>query len=151
MVNNLFTSKLHDIIIPDEDSNGDGSLETFNQIFLVINFVDLDLKKIFTTHRPKKFCDKQILHILYNLLCGINFLHSANVIHRDLKPSNVLIDKQCTVTICDFGLARTLSSRHGENKSRSNNCTSDNTSSLNFTEQAASGQQCVSKQKNEEQ
>ena len=57
MSNNLFTSKLHDIIIPDEDSVENGSMETFNQIFLVINFVDLELKKIFTTHRPKKFGD----------------------------------------------------------------------------------------------
>lgn len=124
MNNNLFTTKLHDIIIPDEENLGVGALESFNQIFLVINYVDLDLKKIFTTHRPKKFGDNQVLHILYNLLCGINFLHSANVIHRDLKPSNVLIDKECTVTICDFGLARTLSSRH--RYGRSNNYTRSN-------------------------
>jgi hypothetical protein len=49
MGNNLFTTKLHDIIIPDEDGVGEQSYETFNQIFLVINYVDLDLKKIFTT------------------------------------------------------------------------------------------------------
>lgn len=109
MGNNLFTTKLYDIIIPDEEGMGVRHLETFNQIFLVINYVDLDLKKIFTTQRPKTFGDNHVLIILYNLLCGINFLHSANVIHRDLKPSNVLINKECTVTICDFGLARTLS------------------------------------------
>ena len=105
----MFTTRLHDIIIPDEEGLGERSLETFNQIFLVINYVDLDLKKIFTTQRPKKFADNHVLIILYNLLCGINFLHSANVIHRDLKPSNVLINKECAITICDFGLARTLS------------------------------------------
>lgn len=127
MSNNLFTTKLHDIIIPDEENLGVGALESFNQIFLVINFVDLDLKKIFTSHRPKRFGDKQVLHILYNLLCGINFLHSADVIHRDLKPSNVLIDKECTVTICDFGLARTISSRH-RRLGRSNNYTRSNSS-----------------------
>ena len=108
MENNLFTTKLHDIIIPVDEGMGDKSLETFNHIFFVINYVDHDLKKIFTTSRPKRFGDNHVLHILYNLLCGINFLHSANVIHRDLKPSNVLIDSGCEVTICDFGLARTL-------------------------------------------
>lgn len=46
--------------------------------------------------------------ILYNLLCAVNFLHTANVIHRDLKPSNVLLTDQCSVKICDFGLARTV-------------------------------------------
>jgi mitogen-activated protein kinase 1/3 len=136
MNNNLFTTKLHDIIIPDEENLGVRALESFNQIFLVINFVDLDLKKIFTSHRPKRFGDKQVLHILYNLLCGINFLHSADVIHRDLKPSNVLIDKECTVTICDFGLARTISNRH-RRTGRSNNYTRSN-SSVNMSEQVTS-------------
>jgi len=108
MGNNFFTTKLHNIIIPDEDGTGVKSLESFNQIFLVIDFIDHDLKKIFTTARPRSFNDNHVLIILYNLLCGINFLHSANVIHRDLKPSNVLINKECTVAVCDFGLARTL-------------------------------------------
>lgn len=44
--------------------------------------------------------------ILYNSLCALNFLHTANVMHRDIKPSNLLIDNQCGVKICDFGLAR---------------------------------------------
>ena len=49
-----------------------------------------------------------MLTILYNLLCSLKFLHSANVIHRDIKPGNILIDNYCSIKICDFGLARTL-------------------------------------------
>ena len=42
------------------------------------------------------------------MLCGIRFLHSANVLHRDLKPANVLLNENCQIQLCDFGLARTL-------------------------------------------
>lgn len=46
--------------------------------------------------------------ILYNLLCSLNYMHSANIVHRDLKPANILVDDCCQVMLCDFGLSRTL-------------------------------------------
>uniref|UniRef100_A0A5K3FJZ4 Mitogen-activated protein kinase n=1 Tax=Mesocestoides corti TaxID=53468 RepID=A0A5K3FJZ4_MESCO len=49
--------------------------------------------------------------VMYQLLKALCYLHSAEVIHRDLKPSNVLIDSNCCVKLCDFGLARSLASR----------------------------------------
>lgn len=36
----------------------------------------------------------------------MKYIHSANVIHRDLKPSNLLLNANCDLKICDFGLAR---------------------------------------------
>ena len=41
------------------------------------------------------------------ILRGLKYIHSANVLHRDLKPSNLLINANCDLKICDFGLART--------------------------------------------
>jgi mitogen-activated protein kinase 1/3 len=46
--------------------------------------------------------------VVYNLLCAVKYLHTANVIHRDLKPANVLVNEDCSVKICDFGLARSI-------------------------------------------
>ena len=54
--------------------------------------------------------EEHIKTIIYNVLCAVNFIHSAQLIHRDLKPANILINSQCNVRICDFGLARSLPS-----------------------------------------
>jgi len=43
---------------------------------------------------------------LYQILRGLQYIHAAHVIHRDLKPGNILVNQNCTVKICDFGLAR---------------------------------------------
>jgi mitogen-activated protein kinase 1/3 len=45
---------------------------------------------------------------MYNTLCSTKFLHSCNIIHRDIKPANILVNHNCQIMICDFGLARTL-------------------------------------------
>jgi len=42
----------------------------------------------------------------------MKYLHSAKVLHRDLKPANILLNEDCTVKICDFGLARCIEENH---------------------------------------
>ena len=82
-------------------------LEEFQHIFLVMDFVEQDMKKILMTVPNGTLMDEDhIIVILYNLLCCMNFVHSANLIHRDLKPANILLDSSSQVLICDFGLSR---------------------------------------------
>lgn len=53
--------------------------------------------------------EDHILVIIYNILCALNYMHSADVVHRDIKPANILINDSCNIRICDFGMSRTLS------------------------------------------
>ena len=69
---------------------------------------ELDFRKLFNTMPNTELEEEHVITILYNQLCALNFIHSANIIHRDLKPANFLIDSECNVKICDFGLARIL-------------------------------------------
>ena len=84
------------------------SLSQFNHLFIVMRLGDYDMKKLFETMPHTKLSEDHVITILYNLLCAVHFLHSANVCHRDIKPANILIDTNSNVQICDFGLARIM-------------------------------------------
>ena len=71
---------------------------------------ELDLKKLLDSVPNTDLDEEHIIIILYNQLCALNFIHSANVVHRDIKPANFLIDSKCNVKLCDFGLARVMPS-----------------------------------------
>ncbi len=81
--------------------------QTFQTLYVVMYYAESDLKKII-----KSSINLEMLHIqtiVYNLLCAIKYLHDSNVLHRDLKPANVLLNEDCTVKLCDYGLARSTS------------------------------------------
>ncbi|XP_055013322.1 mitogen-activated protein kinase 15 isoform X1 [Boleophthalmus pectinirostris] len=75
-------------------------------IYLIFEYMDTDLHAVIKKGTLLKDVHKR--YVMYQLLKAIKFLHSGNVIHRDQKPSNVLLDTDCIVKLCDFGLARSL-------------------------------------------
>jgi mitogen-activated protein kinase 1/3 len=75
-------------------------------MFLIMEKMPQDLRSLFN-NKKMMLEEEHVLIILYNILCGINFLHSANIMHRDIKPANILINSECEIKICDFGMART--------------------------------------------
>ena len=106
-----------DIILPqavtdqteEEQKNGEQpNLEKFDHIFIVMDLGFSDFKKLLNSVPNTEITEMHIITLLYNQLCAINFLHTLNIVHRDLKPANFLLNENCSVMICDFGLARVL-------------------------------------------
>ena len=84
------------------------NIEGLTHLFVVMELGEHDLRSMLDSPTTKMLTEEHLIIILYNLLCAINHLHSANVMHRDIKSSNLLIDDNCNVKICDFGLARNI-------------------------------------------
>ena len=76
-----------------------------NHVLLVMDFIPIDIKKLMTVNSTDH---EQNISLAYNMLCAINFIHSAGIIHRDLKPANILVDENSHVRICDFGLSTVI-------------------------------------------
>jgi len=80
------------------------SAGNFNEVYLYEELMEADLHAIIRSGQP--LSDAHFQSFLYQTLCGLKYIHSANVLHRDLKPGNLLVNADCELKICDFGLAR---------------------------------------------
>lgn len=81
-----------------------------SKLYLVFEFLDMDLKKYMETVNSKngnRGLDKQLIKkFTYQLLAGLRYCHGHRILHRDLKPQNLLIDTNENLKLADFGLAR---------------------------------------------
>lgn len=111
------------------------SIEQMKDVYIVQCLMETDLYKLLKTQR---LSNDHICYFLYQILRGLKYIHSANVLHRDLKPSNLLLNTTCDLKvsglmfefnwctsisnetfffncggqICDFGLARVADPEH---------------------------------------
>ncbi|KAJ3381608.1 MAPK protein hog1, partial [Lobulomyces angularis] len=74
-----------------------------DDIYFVSDLLGTDLHRLLSTTRLES---QYIQYFIFQILSGLKYVHAAGVIHRDLKPSNILVNENCDLKICDFGLAR---------------------------------------------
>jgi len=83
-----------------------GGMADWKDVYIVSELMDTDLHYIIHSKQP--LTDEHFKYFLYQILRGVHAIHSAHVLHRDLKPGNLLVNKNCDLKICDFGLARAI-------------------------------------------
>ncbi|KAH8244131.1 hypothetical protein KR026_000127 [Drosophila bipectinata] len=80
-----------------------------NRIYLIFEFLSMDLKKYMDSLPADKHMDPKLVRsYLYQITSAILFCHRRRVLHRDLKPQNLLIDKNGIIKVADFGLGRSF-------------------------------------------
>ena len=79
-----------------------------DQIYIVMDFVEHDMKSLMETMRKKKqvFLPGEVKCLMVQLLRAIHHLHDNWILHRDLKSSNLLLSHNGILKVGDFGLAR---------------------------------------------
>ena len=75
-------------------------------LYLVFEHVDQDLNAYLSKCPPPGVGQDKIKDLMWQILCGVDFLHSHRIVHRDIKPQNILLANSGALKLADFGLAR---------------------------------------------
>ncbi|XP_064498273.1 mitogen-activated protein kinase 4 isoform X2 [Pseudopipra pipra] len=95
--------KVYEVLGP-KGANLRGDFFKFNMVYIVQEYMETDLARLL---EQGKLAEEHAKLFMYQLLRGLKYIHSANVLHRDLKPANIFISTEDLVLkIGDFGLAR---------------------------------------------
>ncbi|KAJ3737085.1 kinase-like domain-containing protein [Lentinula guzmanii] len=87
------------------------SLNEFTEIYFIQELMQTDLHRVIRTqHLTEDHCQ----YFVYQTLRALKSIHSADIVHRDLKPANLLLNANCDLKVCDFGLARSIETTAGK-------------------------------------
>lgn len=98
----------HENIVAIYDLGPPEALAVYEDVYIISELMETDLHRII--YSRQELSDDHLQYFLYQMLVALKYIHSAHTIHRDLKPSNILLNADCSLKICDFGLARGIES-----------------------------------------
>ena len=79
-----------------------------NANFIVMELIDgISLKQYMEKKGSLNW--KETLHFAMQIATGLEHAHSRGIVHRDIKPHNVMVLKNGSVKVMDFGIARVMS------------------------------------------
>ncbi|KAI5454493.1 mitogen activated protein kinase [Naganishia albida] len=103
LLKHFTTNQVSDNIITILDIVQPSSFENFKEVYLVQELMETDLHRVI---RTQDLSDDHCQYFVYQTCRALKALHCAEIVHRDLKPSNLLLNANCDLKVCDFGLAR---------------------------------------------
>ena len=78
--------------------------------YIVMELIEGITLKQYMQKRGGKLNWKESLHFITQIMKGLSHAHSRGIIHRDIKPHNIMVLRDGSVKVTDFGIARLMSS-----------------------------------------
>jgi len=80
--------------------------------YIVMELIDGITLKQYIRKKGNKLNWREALHFTTQIVKALGHAHSRGIIHRDIKPHNVMVLRDGSVKVADFGIARVLSAGH---------------------------------------
>jgi len=80
--------------------------------YIVMEYIDGEtLKEII--RRERRISANNAVRYALRILAALDHAHKNNIVHRDIKPQNILVDRNGTIKVTDFGIARLVNQGTG--------------------------------------
>lgn len=90
-------------------------IQANNTTYLVMEYVPgISLKK-YMKQQQKLFSEQEMLTLMQPILLALQTMHQKGILHRDISPENLMLSPDNTLTLIDFGAARTFSRSDDDN------------------------------------